>query len=590
MSARWARWAIALGQILIQATARSRVCLLPPIRKDFHSGVVAMLRGGETEPRTSALARLEAATLNLELKLASLRDGGSKNDLSPPRPKLSQTREFGEAEADSLVRPPTRSGNKRARVESGQKEETWAPTKVSATQETDVSNESPAQYQILQQELDAVREIAAEAVIKMEAAEQEVISANRGRADAESNSLAATARAESEKERSLNLQANIDECFARMESLEVALDSALKEVESANESRAQIEEKLAAVSSREEHKAAQVQHLENELDSTLARMETLQMTLDSALEEAASAENRSNESLTKLARAEAQAIASEDTLVEKVLKMVELEDKIKELTAAKATADEMVKTLELQLASRVEAENAPIGQSNRDERAQELEALLASFQAKEQKLRASIDELTSSSKEADAQVLDLQQQLSTLKESKSSPEKGVESSSTDRHEAGAEREEILTSQITNLTKELQEAQALSMKAKVFEVEITDLRMKLEKSRSDESRELEKAESMRQSTSSALPTRKKSGGSIFGGGRILRIAAWAPVILLSIATLSSTSNGAEKLLEVSLVPPCESPLPNWGSGRLRTKIRRWLSERSEGGIRDLDFDQ
>jgi len=567
MSARWARWAIALGQILIQATARSRVCLLPPIRKDFHSGVVAMLRGGETEPRTSALARLEAATLNLELKLASLRDGGSKNDLSPPRPKLSQTREFGEAEADSLVRPPTRSGNKRARVESGQKEETWAPTKVSATQETDVSNESPAQYQILQQELDAVREIAAEAVIKMEAAEQEVISANRGRADAESNSLAATARAESEKERSLNLQANIDECFARMESLEVALDSALKEVESANESRAQIEEKLAAVSSREEHKAAQVQHLENELDSTLARMETLQMTLDSALEEAASAENRSNESLTKLARAEAQAIASEDTLVEKVLK-----------------------TLELQLASRVEAENAPIGQSNRDERAQELEALLASFQAKEQKLRASIDELTSSSKEADAQVLDLQQQLSTLKESKSSPEKGVESSSTDRHDAGAEREEILTSQITNLTKELQEAQALSMKAKVFEVEITDLRMKLEKSRSDESRELEKAESMRQSTSSALPTRKKSGGSIFGGGRILRIAAWAPVILLSIATLSSTSNGAEKLLEVSLVPPCESPLPNWGSGRLRTKIRRWLSERSEGGIRDLDFDQ
>lgn len=546
-----------------------------------------MLRGGETQPRNSALARLEAATMNLELKLAALRSGGRENDMSPPRSNLSQKREFREVEADSWLGPSSHSDNKSAREERSQKEETMKTAKVSATQEMDSNTDGPAQFQILQQELDAVREIAAEAVIKLEAAEQEVIAANRERADAESQSTAAIAKAESETERNLNLEAKIDGCFARMESLEMALDSALKEAETAKESRAHVEEQLTAAASREEHKAAQVQHLEKELDSTLARMETLQMTLESALEEAASAENRSIESLSKLARAESQAMASEDTLVVKVMKMMELEEQIKELSAMKAAADEAVKSLEGQLANRVfEAENVAVGQRSGDDRVQELEALLESSHAEEQRLRASIDTLTASSKEADAQVLDLQRQLSTIKESKLTSETAVASSPRDAAEN--EREEMLKAQITNLSKDLQEAQALSMKSELMEAEIIDLRTKLEKSRSDESKALEQADSVRRRTSSALPTRKQPRRPIFGSGRILRIAAWAPVVLLSIATLSSTTSGAEKLLDVSFVSPPESSLPNWGSGRLRAKIWRWLNERSARSDRDLEF--
>ena len=546
-----------------------------------------MLRGGETQPRTSALARLEAATMNLELKLAALRCGERKIVMSPPRSNLSQKREVREVEADSWVGPSLHSDNKSASVEIRQKEETRISAKVSTAQEIYSSTDGPAQFQILQQELDAVREIAAEAVIKLEAAEEEVVAANRGRADAESKSTAAIARAESETERNLNLEAKVDDCFARMESLEMALDSALKEAESANESRARVEEELAAVASREEHKAAQVQHLEKELDSTLARMETLQMTLESALEEAASAENRSIESLSKLARAESQAMASEDTLVVKVMRMLELEEQIKELSAAKAAADEAVKSLEGQLANRAfEAENVAVGQSRRDDRVQELEALLASSQAEEQRLQASIDALTASSKEAGAQVLDLQRQLSTIKESKLTSETAAASSP--RIEAENEREEMLKAQIMNLSKDLQEAQALSVKSELLEAEIIDLRTKLEKSRSDESKALERAENTRRRTSSALPTRKQPRRPIFGSGRILQIAAWAPVVLLSIATLSSTTSGAEKVLDVSFVSPPESSLPNWGSGRLRAKIWRWLNERSSGGDRDLEF--
>jgi hypothetical protein len=220
---------------------------------------------------------------------------------------------------------------------------------------------------------------------------------------------------------------------------------------------------------------------------------------------------------------------------------------------------------ELLAVRRVTESSEPVAKFNEEL----IQALSTAKQAKESEELAISAALTLQS-----ELFELQNEL-----------KKARTESTENRELRKELEEargefikaqVVEAQMAELMEDLQRARSLAVKGEVLEVVVADLREELQKARVEEAKAREDVEAVHRRVGTALTRRNQPGGSIFGGGRLLRFAAWAPLVLLSIATFSQRSSDPVKLLEVSFAPLPQPPLPSWGSGRLRTKCRRWLS--------------